>query len=489
MALADLRELKNLLDKGFIRPSTSPWGDPVLFVRKNDVSRDGIKVDPQKISAVKDWPRPTGATDIRSFLGLAGYYRKFMEGYGGYIVYSDASRIGLGCVLMQNGKEHCGIFTYHKSLQYIFKQRELNLKRRRWLELLKDYDLNILYHPGKASVVADAMSLKSMGSALFELSLKVYDYTFRKISEDSKRFGSDLRVPDWIDLLLSWLIAVREFLMSVLQGTQPISIPPYCMAPTKLRELKEQLHDLRTFMDLMNGIIKPDLESFMTVFIYDILVYSHSKEEQEKNLRIVLRLLKKEKWYAKFSKCEFWLSSVAFLGHVVSMDWIMVDPKKIEAVRNWARPISVLRGESKEAILDDNGVLRIKRRIYVPSDEEDIMDFISQCLNFQQVKYEHQRPGDVTHRIVIPKWKWERIVIDFMTTYHSERLARIYIREIFRLQGVPISIINFRRTQFTSHFWRTSLKELGTQLDLSTVFHLQTDGQSERITQLLEDML
>ena len=125
------------------------------------------------------------------------------EGSDGFVVYCDASRVGLGCVLMQNGKViayasrqlkvheknypthdlelaavvyalkiwrhylygvHVDIFTDHKSLQYVFTQRDLNLRQRRWLELLKDYDISVLYHPGKANVVADALSRLSMNS-------------------------------------------------------------------------------------------------------------------------------------------------------------------------------------------------------------------------------------------------------------------------------------------------------------------------------------
>ena len=125
------------------------------------------------------------------------------EGTDGFVVYCDASRVGLGCVLMQNGKViayasrqlkvheknypthdlelaavvyalkiwrhylygvHVDIFTDHKSLQYVFTQRDLNLRQRRWLELLKDYDMSVLYHPGKANVVADALSRLSMNS-------------------------------------------------------------------------------------------------------------------------------------------------------------------------------------------------------------------------------------------------------------------------------------------------------------------------------------
>ena len=79
--------------------------------------------------------------------------------------------------------------------------------------------------------------------------------------------------------------------------------------------------------------------------------------------------------------------------------------------------------------------------------------------------------------------------VPVQTTYNSEKLAKIYIREIVRLHGVPISIISDRGAQFTSHFWRSMKKELGTWVDLSTAFHPQTDGQSERTIKVLEDML
>ncbi|GJX43207.1 putative nucleotidyltransferase, ribonuclease H [Tanacetum coccineum] len=92
------------------------------------------------------------------------------------------------------------------------------------------------------------------------------------------------------------------------------------------------------FMDLMNRVCKPYLDKFVIVFIDDILIYSKSKEEHEIHLRMVLELLKKEKLYAKFSKCEFWLQEVHFLGHVVNQNGIHVDPSKIEAVKNWKAP-------------------------------------------------------------------------------------------------------------------------------------------------------
>ncbi|XP_049359244.1 uncharacterized protein LOC125823941 [Solanum verrucosum] len=149
----------------------------------------------------------------------------------------------------------------------------------------------------------------------------------------------------------------------------------------------------------------------------------------------------------------------------------------------------------------------------------DIVNYVSRCLSCQQVKAKHLRPSGELQRLPISEWKWERITVDFVvrlprtsrgsdsilvivdrltnsahfihvhTSYSAERLARIYTREVVLLHGVPVSLISYRDHQFTSSFWRPFQDELGTPVDLSTAFHPQTDGQSERMIQALEDML
>ncbi|GKD88181.1 putative reverse transcriptase domain-containing protein [Tanacetum coccineum] len=138
------------------------------------INGDGIHVDPSKIEAVKNWEAPRTPSEVRSFLGLAGYYRREFQTLKDklckkdFMVYCDASGLGLGCVLMQRGKViayasrqlkiHEKNYTIHDlELDAV---KELNMLHRRWIELFSDYDCEICYHPGKANIVADALSRK-----------------------------------------------------------------------------------------------------------------------------------------------------------------------------------------------------------------------------------------------------------------------------------------------------------------------------------------
>jgi hypothetical protein len=94
-------------------------------------------------------------------------------------------------------------------------------------------------------------------------------------------------------------------------------------------------------MNMMNKVFMEELDKFVIVFIDDILIYSESTEEHAEHLRVVLEKLRQNQLYAKFSKCEFWLEKVAFLGHVLTADSVAVDPEKIEVVLEWQEPKNV----------------------------------------------------------------------------------------------------------------------------------------------------
>ena len=119
------------------------------------------------------------------------------------------------------------------------------------------------------------------------------------------------------------------------------------------------------FMDLMNRVVSLYLDHFVIVFIDYILVYSKSEKEHVKHLRLILQTLRNAQLYAKFSKCEFWLDKVGFLGHVVSAEGVSVDPQKVEAVSNWRRLTTVTEIRSLLGLAHYQNKHFSRRKIFV----------------------------------------------------------------------------------------------------------------------------
>nr|GEW08790.1 putative reverse transcriptase domain-containing protein [Tanacetum cinerariifolium] len=119
------------------------------------------------------------------------------------------------------------------------------------------------------------------------------------------------------------------------------------------------------FMDLMNRVCKAYLDKFVIMFIDDILIYSKKKEDHEEHLKTILELLKNEKLYAKFSKCDFWLESIHFVGHVIASDGVHVDPTKVEAIRNWSEPTTLTEKNKKvEWGMEEEAFQTLKQKLY-----------------------------------------------------------------------------------------------------------------------------
>ena len=503
------------------------WLDKVGFLG-HIISKEGISVDPAKIEAIKEWPRPTNVTEVRSFLGLAGYYRRFVEGFSkiaaslsqltkkglkfhwgenqersfqelkdkltsapvlampsgteGYVIFSDASKSGLGCVLMQHGRviayasrqlrnheknypthdlelaavifalkiwRHylygvsCDIYTDHKSLKYIFTQKELNMRQRRWLELMKDYDLAIHYHPGKANVVADALSRKSGGSVAALLTQQ------DKLLKDIERLQLE--------------VLVRETQEEVTRVSQ-VSIDFDLHKEIKEAQLKDD-----QVSRIVEGIQRGEAQDYS----------------------IVKDLLRKED--------RIYIPS----------DFRLKERIMAEA---HSTPYTAHPGATK--MYQD-----LRSNFWWEGMKKDVAKFVQRCLICQRVKAEHKKPPGLLMPLQIPEWKWSHITMDFVTglpkspqgydaiwvivdrltksahflpiriNYSMDRLAQVYLREIIRLHGVPETIVSDRDPRFQSRLWISLSQAMGTKLHPSTAAHPQTDGQSERTIQILEDML
>ncbi|GJY90075.1 putative reverse transcriptase domain-containing protein [Tanacetum coccineum] len=438
-------QLKEFQDKGFIRPSLSPWGAPVLFVKKKDGSfRMCINYrELNKLTIKNRYPLPRiddmfdqlQGSQYFSKIDIRPYLDKFVivfiddiliysktreehevhlgigrgeeqerafqtlkdklcnapvlalpDGPKDFMVYCDASDLGLGCVLMQRGKvityasrqlkiheknytthdlelgavvfalkiwrhylygTKSVIYTDHKSVQHIFNQKELNMHQCRWIELFSDYDCKIHYHPGKANVVVDTLS--------------------RKERIKPKRRGLDEMIEHRSNRALYYL----DRIWVPLKG------------------------DARTL----------------------IMDEAH-----------------KSKYFVHPGADKIWKSDSDF-----STEY---------------------------------------------SDSESDSD--SEPLNKQTVKAEHQRPSGLLQQLEIPEWKWERIAMDF--DFKMDRLARLYLNEIVARYNMPISIISDRDSRFTSRFWQSMQKALRTFLDMSTAYHPQTDGQMQETTEKISQI-
>ncbi|KAL8117783.1 hypothetical protein AgCh_015616 [Apium graveolens] len=400
------------------------WLQEVQFLG-HIVSNEGIKVDPAKIEAITNWERPRTPTEVRSFLGLA-----VPDDQGNFVIYSDASYKGLGCVLMQHGKviayasrqlkpheqkypshdlelaaivfalkiwrhylygEKCEIFTDHKSLKYIFTQKELNMRQRRWLELIKDYDCLINYHPGKANVVADALSRKEK---LNELSVP------EDIYKEFQKWELEIRV------------------------CEPEEAKVYSMTfqPELLEKIKKCQKDV---MDQdINHLVGEEL---------------CTQKDDQGILRFSSRI---------------WIPPVTELKNEILQE-------------AHSSRYSIHPGSTK--MYRD-----LKKNYWWPDMKREIAEWVSKYYTCQRVKAEHQRPSGLLQPLEIPEWKWEHITMDFIVglprtranhdaiwvivnrltksahflpineRFSLDKLVHMYLKEIVVRHGVPMSIVSDR---------------------------------------------
>ncbi|GJU20712.1 retrotransposon protein, putative, ty3-gypsy subclass [Tanacetum coccineum] len=344
------------------------------------VSCKRIIMDPSKVEAITKWPRLLRRREVRSFLGLAGYYRRFVEGFsrlalpltqlmrkgekfvwtderqesfeelkrrlvsapiltlpsgsGGFQIYSDASKKGFGlCFVITWEGERLPQKTIIRILKYIFTQQNLTLDKVRWLELLKDYDTNIQYHPGKANVVADALSRKSGMIACFD----------SRILHDLERLDVELCVRGSDGYWASMRIESNLML-----------------------QIKEAQRDDGELWAIVQNVEDGKHTEFRVddggvVWFEDRLCVPNDQTLREK---------------------------------------VMMEAH--------SSPFTIHPGSTK--MYRD-----LKQYFWWNGMKQDVATFVSKCMTCQQVKIEHQRASGLLQPLEIPMWKWDEISMDFVT--------------------------------------------------------------------------
>jgi hypothetical protein len=413
------------------------------------ISQDGISVDPEKVQEVLNWKPPTNVRQIRSFLGLAGYYRRFIPGFSriakpmtellkkgvkyewsqkcedafhtlrqhlttapvlaqpdntkSFEVYCDASGTGLGCVLMQDNRviayasralrpheqnypthdlelaavvhalkiwrhylmgAHCNIYTDHKSLKYIFTQADHNMRQRRWLELIKDYDLEVHYHPGKANVVADALSRKA------QCNCGIMDSKIATLCDELCKLNIEV-IPSGTLSYISVEPMLHEQIVMAQIGDKGVQV---------IKEMIERKVDkYKCFCQDSKGIL----------WFGDRLVVPKNPELRKKILD-----------EAHLSKFSMHPGSNKVYHDLRSLYW-------------WTR---------------------MKR---------EIAKYISECDTCQRVKASHLKVAGTLQPLPIPSWKWEDICMDFIvglpnTSRHHDSISVIVDRLTKTVHFLPV---------------------------------------------------
>jgi hypothetical protein len=476
------------------------------------VSAEGISMEQDKVKAITDWPRPKSSTEVRSFLGLAGYYRRFVQGF---------SRIASPLTeLLHNDHK----FEWNQEQQQSFDVLK---------QAISSGPVLIIPDESKPYVVTTDASGFAVGATLAQdqgKGLQPIAFLSHKMQESERNY------PVHEQELLAIIFALKEW-RHYLHGRKFRVITDH----QSLRYLSTQPNLSRRQVRWTEFLAQFDFEVEYKEGKANVVADALSRRAdlQEKQEDTAARLNNLVEMKVQPASDLIDAIKTAYEEDDLAKS-LMADPHGSHnhyQVRDglifckqqlYVPPSAPIRAklmlEAHDAPTGGHmGIVKtidlLSRSYFWPNLQEDVKEYINSCHQCQSNKARTQAPTGLLQSIPPPPRRWDQVSMDLITqlprsrngndaivvvvdklskmihcipattTINAPELAKLFVREVVRLHGVPSSIISDRDPRFTSSFWQELWKQLGTRLAMSTAYHPQTDGQTERANRTIEDIL
>jgi hypothetical protein len=479
--------------------------DSVSFLG-HTVSKQGIYMEQDKMKAIEDWPACKSVTEVRSFLGLAGYYRKFIANF---------SRISASLSDLTKKQLKFEWTSCH--------QTALNQLKT----AIQSAPVLIIPDPERPFVVTTDASGFAIGAALSQdlgKGLQPIAFMSKKMIEAEKNY------PVHEQELLAIICALKEW-RHYLHGQHFTVITDHC----SLKYLQTQPHlspRQRRWMEFLQQYhFKIEYRAGKTNVVADALSRRPDHEHEVSAMLTSQRTTStlNQEIQDAYNEDEEVCRIMKKLQDGLSCKNLKIEDRMLKnGDKIYVPDVRTLKTkllhEAHDVIIGGHvGVAKtielVSRDYYWPNMHREIQEYVATCRQCQMNKPGHEHPAGLLQPLPIPQQRWEQVSMDLITQLPKTRsghdaivvfvdkltkmvhfaptttevsapeLAQVFMREVTRLHGVPKSIVSDRDPRFTSNFWKSLWKLMGTKLAMSTAFHPQTDGQTERANRTLEDML